>query len=94
MKGAHEWMSSGNIETTEIAFSQMDLKGQLAVVNDAIYAILVGSQSYTIGSRKITRADLSQLYKMRQDLEAQAIADENQSGLFDDCYVAVWPYER
>lgn len=87
-------MTAENNEIGKIPFSQMDVKGQLAVINDAIYAILVGSQSYTIGSRKITRADLSQLYKMRQDLEAQAIADENQSGLFDDCYVAVWPYER
>lgn len=66
----------------------------LVQINNAISAILLGGQSYTIGSRKLTRADLSQLYKMRQDLESQAIADENQSGLFDDCYVAVWPYER
>lgn len=66
----------------------------LVQINNAISAILLGGQSYTIGSRKLSRADLSQLYKMRQDLEAQAIADENQSGLFDDCYVAVWPYER
>lgn len=66
----------------------------LSEINQAIVNILVGGQSYMIGSRKLTRADLSQLYKMRQDLEAQAAADENQSGLFDDCYVAQWPWER
>lgn len=66
----------------------------LVQVNHAISAILLGAQSYTIGSRKITRADLSQLYKMRQDLEAQAIADEGNNSFFDDCYVAVWPWER
>ena len=66
----------------------------LAQINNAITAILLGGQSYTIGSRKLTRADLSQLYKMRQDLEAQAIADEGNNGFFDDCYVAVWPWER
>lgn len=87
-------MTAENNEIGKIPFSQMDVKGQLAVINDAIYAILVGSQSYTIGSRKITRADLARLYKMRQDLESEMNAEQNQSGLFDDCYVAVWPYER
>ena len=66
----------------------------LVQVNHAISAILLGAQSYTIGSRKITRADLSQLYKMRQDLEAQAIADEGNNSFLDDWYVAVWPWER
>ena len=66
----------------------------LSEINQAIVNILVGGQSYMIGSRKLTRADLSQLYKMRQDLEAQVAADENQGGLFDDCYVAEWPWER
>lgn len=66
----------------------------LSEINQAILNILVGGQQYTIGSRKLTRADLSQLYKMRQDLEAQAAAEENQNSFFDDCYVAQWPWER
>lgn len=67
----------------------------LREINNAIYSILVGGQAYQIGSRKLTRADLSQLYKMRQEVESGINADENQgNGLFDDCYVAVWPYER
>lgn len=66
----------------------------LSEIDQAIRKILVGGQSYMLGSRKMTRADLSQLYKMRQDLEAQVAAEEGKSGLFDDCYVAEWPWER
>ena len=66
----------------------------LLEINNAIYKILVGGQSYTIGSRKLTRADLSQLYKMRQEIESLINAEENQSSLFDDCYVAFWPDTR
>ena len=65
----------------------------LSEVNNAILTILAGGQSYTIGSRKLTRADLSQLYKMRQDLES-ATAAEGNTGFFDDCYVAFWPDTR
>ena len=85
--------SETNGASSSKPFSEMDAKGQLAVVNEAIYAILVGSQSYAIGSRKLTRASLEQLYKMRQDLES-TVADEKSNGLFDDCYVAQWPWER
>lgn len=67
----------------------------LANVNSAITAILLGGQSYKIGSRQLTRADLSMLYKMRKELESGINADENSgNGFFDDCYVAVWPWER
>ena len=67
----------------------------LLEINQAIIRILVAGQSYQIGSRKLTRADLSQLYKMRQELEAGVNADAaGATGVFDDCYVAVWPHER
>jgi len=49
----------------------------------------VGGQSYKIGSRSLTRGDLKQLYAMRNDLMAQAAA-ENSAGLLDDCYVAIF----
>lgn len=58
-------------------------------VNNAIVAITVGGQSYKIGSRSLTRADLKQLYSMRNDLMAQ-VASETSMGLLDDCYVAVF----
>lgn len=55
-------------------------------VNAAIMAIAVGGQSYKIGSRSLTRADLKQLYAIKNDLTAQ-LAAENSGGLLDDCYV-------
>lgn len=61
---------------------------QLKVVNDAIFAIMVGGQSYKIGSRQLTRADLAQLRAMKKELEAQAV--QEQSDLFGDTYVGVF----
>ena len=61
----------------------------LTEVNNAIYAVLVGGQSYKIGTRQLTRADLSLLYKLRNDLTAQ-IAAEGSTSLLDDTYVAVF----
>lgn len=58
-------------------------------VNQAIVAIAVGGQSYKIGSRSLTRADLKQLYNIKNDLTAQ-LAAQNSGGLLDDCYVAVF----
>ena len=66
----------------------------LSEINQAILTILRGGQSYVIGSRKLTRADLSELYKMRKELESQEVASDKGSGFFDDCYVAEWPWER
>lgn len=67
----------------------------LAEINAAISNILVGGQSYQIGSRKLTRADLGLLYKMRQDFESALAAQDNAgNSLIDDCYVAFWPDER
>lgn len=43
----------------------------LEQVNSAISAVLAGGQSYKIGSRSLTRADLAQLKAIRDDLEAQ-----------------------
>ena len=58
-------------------------------INAAIMAITVGGQSYKIGSRALTRADLKQLYAMRTELTAE-LAAGNSTGLLDDCYVAVF----
>ena len=48
----------------------------LEQVNKAITTVLVGGQSYKIGSRSLTRADLS-MKPLRDDLEAQLAADES-----------------
>lgn len=49
--------------------------------------VLIGGQSYQIGSRKLTRADLSLLRQMQKELQAEVNAQE-ASGLLDDTYVA------
>lgn len=64
----------------------MTAQEMLAEVNNAIYAICVGGQSYRMGSRQLNRADLNTLYKIKNDLMAQ-VAGTTQ-GLLDDCYVA------
>lgn len=62
---------------------------RLAEVNTAIQAVLLGGQSYKIGSRSLTRADLKLLRSMRDDLEAQVAAEE-QTPLFNNTVVAVF----
>ena len=64
-----------------------DARDLLVEVDTAIRTIMVGGQSYQIGSRKLTRADLAQLRAMKKELQAE-IAAENSSGFFDDTYVA------
>ena len=59
----------------------------LAQVNTAITTVLCGGQSYKIGSRSLTRADLSMLKSMRDDLEAQ-LTQEESGGLLSRTYVA------
>ena len=49
--------------------------------------MLVGGQSYRIGNRSLTRADLSMLKKLRDDLAAQVQAGENGQ-LFPGTYTA------
>ncbi|HQA07583.1 MAG TPA: peptidylprolyl isomerase [Syntrophomonadaceae bacterium] len=53
----------------------MTTQEQLDQVNAAISAILQGAQEYTIGSRRIRRADLQVLFEERRRLEA-ALAHE------------------
>ncbi len=60
---------------------------RLTEVNKAIQAVLLGGQSYKLGSRSVSRADLALLKAMRDELEA-AIANEVPTHLFGDTYVA------
>ena len=62
----------------------------LEQVNGAIIAIAAGGQSYKIGSRSLTRADLKQLYTIKNDLEAQIAQENSNNGFFSDCYVGVF----
>ena len=61
---------------------------QLKTVNEAISSILIGGQSYKIGSRSLTRADLAQLRAMKRELEAEAV--QERSNLFGDTYVGIF----
>lgn len=67
----------------------MTANEQLEEINRAISAVLSGAQQYKIGSRSVQRADLKQLYAMKNDLMGQ-VAAENTGGLLDDCYVAIF----
>lgn len=66
---------------------QASAQERLAEVQTAIQKVLYGGQSYQIGSRKLTRADLSLLREMEKELKAE-VAAEGNSHLFDDTYVA------
>lgn len=66
---------------------QMTAAEMLNEVNSAIYKVLIGGQSYQIGSRKLTRADLSMLRTMKKELQAEVNA-EGESALLDNTYVA------
>ena len=58
---------------------------RLEQVNKAIETILVGGQSYKIGSRSLTRADLGLLKTMLEDLEAQLASAESGPLLSRTC---------
>lgn len=59
----------------------------LQEVNKAIYAITVGGQSYKIGSRSLTRANITELKNLRAELMAEEAA-EGENGIFDRTYTA------
>ena len=75
-------MAENSETTTEVSNKQL-----LQEVNTAIRTILVGGQSYKIGSRQLTRADLGMLRSMKKDLQAEVDA-EGDSFLLDNTYVA------
>lgn len=59
----------------------------LEQVDRAITTVLAGGQSYKIGSRSLTRADLAMLKSMRDDLQAQVAAEESD-GLLGRTFIA------
>ena len=67
-------------QTTEMMLSE---------VETAISTVVIAGQSYKIGSRSLTRADLNLLIKMRNDLRTQ-LTQEGSNGLLDNTYLAVF----
>ena len=61
----------------------------LQAVNQAIYQVLLGGQVVKLGSRTVTRADLSALRALKAELEAQ-VAQDGTPGLLDNVFVAVF----
>jgi hypothetical protein len=55
---------------------------ELANVKAAIRTILGGAQSYTIGSRSLTRANLAELRKWQKELEDEIAGLTGGSGRF------------
>lgn len=69
-------------------FEEMTPEKRLVEVNTAISNILVGGQSYKIGTRSLTRADLGKLLEMQRNLQAQL--SNQDKGLMDNTYLAVF----
>ena len=61
---------------------------QLIEIDKAISSILRTGQSYKIGSRTLTRADLGTLRAMRKDL--LAASENNGTDLFSNTFVAIF----
>ena len=61
---------------------------QLIEIDKAISSILRTGQSYKIGSRTLTRADLGTLRAMRKDL--LAASEDNGTDLFSNTFVAIF----
>lgn len=68
-------MENGN-ESPAINLETFSNRELLAHVDAAIQNILVGGQSYKLGSRSLTRADLGLLRQMRNELLAQENAGD------------------
>lgn len=61
---------------------------QIIEIDKAISSILRTGQSYKIGSRTLTRADLGTLRSMRKDL--LAASEDNGTDLFSNTFVAIF----
>ena len=61
---------------------------QLIEIDNAISSILRTGQSYKIGSRTLTRADLGTLRAMRKEL--LIASEDNVTDLFGNTFVAVF----
>lgn len=56
-----------------------EIREEMEAVRAAMRAIIAGAQSYRIGSREVTRADLAQLRAWLADDEAELAAVEGSS---------------
>lgn len=66
----------------------MEATERLASVREAIQAILLTGQSYSIGTRKLTRADLGLLRQMERDLKDEIASENAGAGLVENTGIA------
>lgn len=66
----------------------MNAKELLNEVDNAINTILIGGQSYKIGSRQLTRADIGELRALKKELQVEA--SEEPDCLFGNTVVSVF----
>ena len=67
-----------------------ELRELRAAVSDAIVKVLAG-QSYSLGSRSVTRANLSELRQMRKEIDAEIEALE-ESGTTKRRFKRIVPF--
>ncbi len=60
----------------------------LVQVNNAISAVTIGGQSYSIGSRSLTRANLAELRSLKADLEARISKANGADTLLGNTFAA------
>ena len=82
-------MENEREENLEKELSFVPPKEQLQIVNTAIQSVLEGGQSYKIGTRMLTRANLTELVRLQKSLMGLVAQDDNNN-LFSDTYRAVF----
>lgn len=73
------------LQETGLTSSQM-----LQAVNQAIHDVSVGGQNYRLGSRSLTRANLSELKNLRNQLLQEQAQNENNADFLANTSVAVF----
>ena len=63
-----------------------EIQKEIDEVSAAIRGIIGGAQSYTIGSRSVTKANLSELRAWRTDLESELAELQGGGVRYAGCY--------
>ena len=65
-----------------------ETKELLASVEEAIKTVAQGGQSYKIGSRSLTRANITELRKLRKELQQEIASEESGASFIGNTYAA------
>lgn len=72
----------------ELTNEELTNEELLKQANIAISKVMLGGQSYQIGSRQLTRADLGMLRKLKSELTSAVNGDSGN--LLDSTYIAMF----